>query len=211
MPYQKRRYKRKSKKSSKSAGKLALKKVNKILSTRELKKLELDVSTTSTETALINPMNLVATGDSGIEREGNVISLENFLCNYSIRMNTSDDFCNVRVMVIQDNQVDGAAPSIGDILQYTGSEKIITSPLNLDGALRFKKLYDRVHSFNQGAKPNGAWKYYRNLGGIKMRYKGTTASISNVLNKALFFIHVSDETTNAPVITYQTRVRFSDM
>ncbi len=206
MPIKRRRFKKK-----KSAGKQALTKVNRILRNVEKKKIELDVSTTSTQSALLSAMNLLAIGDGGTNREGNVVSLTHWLCNYTIRMNTSDDFCNVRVMVVMDNQCSGALPAIGDILEYTAAEKIISSPPNLDGALRFKFLYNRVHTFNLGARPNGNFSASGRLSPQKIRYTGSSATITNVLNKCLLFIHVSDETTNAPVITYQTRVRFQDL
>ncbi len=208
MPFRNRRFKKKQ-----SAGKLALRKVNNLMNNIEKKRLEQDVSTTSTTTALISALNLVAVGDTGITRTGNVITLENVLLNYSIRMNTSDDFVNMRVMIVQDNQVDGAIFAIGDLLSFTSSEKAITSPYNLDGALRFKVLYDRQHSFNQGARPNGTFKVWKKLGGakgLKIRYNGTSATIGGVLNKGIFLVHISDEATNSPVITYQTRVRFTD-
>ncbi len=205
MPFKRRFHKKKS------AGKQALTKVNRILRNVEKKRMDLDVSTTSTQAALLSAMNLVAIGDAGTQREGNVISLTSWLCNYTIRMNTSDDFCNVRVMVVLDKQCAGALPAIGDILEFTGAEKIISSPMNLDGALRFKVLYNKVHSFNLGARPNGNFSGRGNLKPRKIRYTGTSATIANVLNECLLFIHVSDETTNAPVITYQTRVRFQDL
>ncbi len=206
MPFRKRRFKKRT-----SAGKKALTKVNLILANIEKKKSDIDVSTTSTQTALLNPMNLIGTGDTGTTREGNVISLTSWRIDYAIRMNLSDDFVNVRVMVVVDNQCDGAAPAIGDILQTVAAEKIIYSPPNLDGALRYKFLYDKVHSFNAGARPNGVFHGRGKLRPMKIRYSGTSATITNVLTKCMFLIHVSDENTNPPVISYFGRVRFQDM
>ncbi len=206
MPFRKRNFKK-----AKHPGKLALKKVNKMMRNTEKKRIDTSVSSLASTTAIITPISLTAPGSDGdADRIGNVIALESVLCNYSLRMNTADDFTNIRVMIIKDKQVSGSQFAIADLLQYTSSEVAVTSPLNLDGALRFKVLYDRKHSLNQGAKPNATAKFWRNLGGIKARYSGATAVIAGVKNTGLFIVFLSDKSMNQPTIVYQTRVRFSD-
>ncbi len=207
MPFRQRRKKFKVK----HQGKLALKKVNKLMKSIERKRIDVSASTTINTSGIIVPLSLTEPGTTGAgQRIGNKISLSSVLLNYSIRLNLSDDFTNIRVMLVKDKQVNGANFVLSDLLQYTSLETAITSPYDLDGALRFKVLYDKVHSLNAGARPNMATKTFRGLGGILARYTGSTPVISGVENTGITLVAFSDEDSNPPVFIYQTRVRFRD-
>ncbi len=192
-------------------GKLALKKVNKLMKAIERKRIDTKISSTSGTAGTIVPLSLTQPGSDGeADRIGNKISLSSIYFPYSIRMNTADDFVQMRVMIVLDKQVNGATFALADLLQFTATEENIVSPYNLDGALRFKVLYDKKHSLNQGARPNLTAKMYSPLNGILARYSGATAVIGGVENTGLFLVHISDEATNSPVILGQARVRFRD-
>ncbi len=195
--------------TTKSAGKIALKKVNMIIKNKELKKSDSNLSTTIGTTAVITPLSGLATGTSGSTREGNAVAFKSFLFKYSFRMNTASDANLIRVMIVQDNQVNGASFVIGDLLQDASAEHAINSPLNLDGSRRFKVLYNKVTALSIDGNQTAYREWYKKMN-MYSRYSGTGSGITGIESKGLFLVYVSNVSSNIPVFVYATRLRYSD-
>ncbi len=209
MPIRKRKGKRRRTTKS-SAGVVALKKVNTILRNTEKKKLEHQASISMTAAASIVPLTLVAQGDGGAEREGNSIVIKSLSLKLGVEMNTSQTQGNLsRFMIVQDNSVNGAQFTGGELLQIDGISQNIVSALNLDNSQRFRVLWNKVVAL----APNGVEAAYREKFmkfNLKARYSGTAANISGIKTHGLFFVHMSDLASDFNTLTYDIRIRFAD-
>ncbi len=209
MPRQRQR-KGMRRRTTKSAGKIALRKVNKILSNQEKKKIENADSTNMASTPTIIPLTLVGQGDGGAEREGNSIILKSISGKIGLRMNTAQASGNLsRLMLVFDSQVNNAQFTAGELLQDTTIGDNIVSALNLDGSQRFKVLWNKVVAMSPQGIESAYRTFFKKLN-IKARYSGTSANISGVESKGLFFVFMDDNSGNQNVITYNLRIRFAD-
>ncbi len=209
MPFRKRRFRKRNKGSS--AGKLALRKINKIMKNTEKKFIDTDSASVSAgTTVLIEPLTLIGQGDTSSSREGNKVVFNTIQMKYSWKLSTSTTVGNrCRVMIIMDKQTNGAVFTAGDLLQTTGVGQVILSPLNLDGAFRFRVLYNKVHTLS----PNGSEVQYRSVFkkiNIPARYSGSGGSQTNILSAGIYVLYVSDTGSNSPTFSHYSRLRFID-
>lgn len=208
MPFRRNRGKM-SRHRRNNPGKIALAKVNKIEKQREKKLIDNDGSPASSNTVTITPISLIAQGDTANDREGSKVVLTSLQMKYSWKQNTNAVASRCRVMLVLDKQVNGATFSAGDLLQSTALGTGIVSPLNLDGAFRFKILYNKVHTLSSEGSVVQYGEMFRKIN-IPARYTGVPGNIANVLSSGLFLVHLSDETTQTPTISFFTRIRFID-
>ena len=112
-------------------------------------------------------------------------------------------------MLVEDRQVNGAVFSANDLLESTALGTAIISPLNLDGAFRFKVHYNKVHTLSI----NGSKVQYKEMFkkiNIRARYSNSGGTVASVLSSGLFLVAVSDETSQTPNLSFFTRIRFND-
>lgn len=161
-------------------------------------------------------LNGVAQGTDYTDRLGRVINIESLtlrvfgFINNATSASTGD---YLRVMVIVDEQANGAAPSLTDILQASD----FTQPNNLNFRDRFTTLYNQFHiipsyTMTAGALSTGSPKptmddIYMNLD-IKSIYGGTGATVANINTNAIYLLLI---TLNSSVnVLYNSRIRFTD-
>ncbi len=207
MPFRRKQKHRKMR--SNNPGKLALAKVNKIEKQREKKKIDTDSADPSSNTVNITPISLVAIGDTASDREGNKIVLSTLQLKYTVKQSVSATATRIRVMLVLDKQTNGVIYTAGDLLQSTAIGTAIVSPLNLDGAFRFKVLYNKVHTLSSEGSVVQYSEMFKNIN-ISARYTSSGADIANVLSSGLSIVHMSDESSNTPTISWFSRVRFID-
>ncbi len=207
MPFRRKQNRRKMR--SNNPGKLALAKVNKIEKQREKKFVDKDAQDSSSNTITITPITLIGQGDSASSREGNKIVLTSLQMKYTFKQSTAAIATRCRVMLVLDKQTNGAVFTAGELLQSTSLGTAIVSPLNLDGAFRFKVLYNKVHTLSSEGSVVQYSEMFKKMN-IQARYSGSGGAQSNILSSGLYIVHLSDESSNTPNISYFTRVRFID-
>ncbi len=206
MPRQRKGIRRRT---TKSAGVKALKKVNKIIRNTEKKFIDNSSSGNQNNTVAITPISLAGQGDTASSREGAKLVMMSLQMKYTWKMSESATATRCRIMIVEDRQVNGATFSANDLLESTALGTVIISPLNLDGAFRFKVLYNQVHTLSD----NGSKVQYKEMFkkiNIKARYSNSGGTISSVLSSGLFVVAVSDETAQSPNLSFFTRIRFND-
>lgn len=129
---------------------------------------------------------------------------------------------NTRILLVEDCQVNGALPSIDDvIMQVTGPTLPIDAFQKIENTFRFKILKEKVIPFNfqnvtAGAATTFAWptvnkKFkmkYIWKDGMETRYINTTNIIGNITNRTVYLIACCDNIGAAPTIGYNARCRF---
>jgi len=120
----------------------------------------------------------------------------------------------VRVMVIYDNQTNGALPAVGDVLQSANYQ----SPLNLNNRDRFKILHDKFHNMNSNLFTAGALtagspgaKFVQKFKSCSLDciFSGTTAAVGSIATGGIYVIAIS-EINVVSNLTFDCRVRFID-
>nr|DAG06454.1 MAG TPA: capsid protein [virus sp. ctDKz4] len=116
----------------------------------------------------------------------------------------------VRLMVIEDKMHIGNAPTIPNLLQYTGSKIVVNSPLNVDSLKRYKVLVDKVVRINvqfAGSPQFYPFKIYKKMN-LKIDYTDAT---TGTYKNQLYIVYMSDRvTTLLPTLTYTSRLMFHD-
>lgn len=192
--------------------------------------VQTQVQATST-TAVINIINGVATGDQAWNRDGreiNNLSLE--LTAYYEPAVASNTLYFARAMVVWDASPNLVLPAIADILQMTDSTGTLTSdPLsypNQDNRKRFTVLRDHRTllptsntvaggGFEVTGNPSSdnqlQWKWHIPLKGIQTDFTGTGSLIANIASGALYFIHLSQDSTLISdwQIIWNSRLKFT--
>ena len=190
-----------------SAGKKALKlarKLNRDLRP-EMKHATVDTITStvsSTPTVQGNLAN-IASGDTGILRDGDQICVKSLYFRYYVTQHVSATKSIIRLVLVKDNQqVADSSPAWTDIYESAS----ITSHLNNETAGRFTILMDRVHTL--GDRPLVAGSAYKKMNHI-VRYNG--AAFTDIQKGGLYFFAISDEPTNVPSVVWSNRLSFTDM
>jgi len=127
-----------------------------------------------------------------------------------------------RMIIFVDNQPNGAAPALTDILK----EALSSSQLNLNNRDRFKVLCDKqwaldpylnVDTATQSRGAVGrciqAIKVYKKLDIETIFNAGTAGTVADINTGALYMLWVGNNAAsgNDGIATVSTRVRFSDM
>lgn len=112
-----------------------------------------------------------------------------------------------RTLLVYDNQTDGAAPTIANILTAVGPNGL----RNLDYRERFIILMDQTWEINLTDYPIREVEFYRKLG-LKSIYSGTSASVTSIATGGIFMITCGTTATGATssVGTFGVRLRYTD-
>lgn len=173
----------------------------------ELKKSDINTSTSVSTTATIVNLTAIAQGDDVGDRNGNKILLKYLRFQYYAAMNVSATSSAIRVMVVVDTENQGSAPSINDILQTTGAGLAINAPINSDDTQRFTVLFDDHIALSNTGQSISTRKHYISLN----FHTSFTSSLSSSSNKnAIYLVAVSTEATNTPTLAYSSRLSFYD-
>ncbi len=217
MPYN-RRYRKKRKPQGRPWGRYmdtASKALKVALTVKKLLNVEFkrfDVSATAqaqTTTVTILQVSNILLGDGGLSRDGNQIKITGIYLNYLWTIHASATTTQVRVMLVQDSQTNGAIYAASDLLvDQTGTDNII-SPYNLDNKYRFRVLFDRTHVLNDNGNQSVIVNKFIKLD-QRMRFDASAGDITDVTSMSYSLVFVSSEATNTPARTHHCRIRFID-
>ncbi len=162
-----------------------------------------------TATPSIGYISNILQGDGGSNRDGNQVKVIGMYINYLWVMHASAVTTQVRLMIIEDKQTNGAVFSAADILSdVTGIDNII-SPYNLNNKYRFRVIYDKVHMLNDNGNQTAKVSTFIKLD-TKLRYDGTAGDVTDATSSSYSFLAVSTESTNSPALTRNFWLRFVD-
>lgn len=161
-------------------------------------------------------LNGVATGTDYTNRIGRKIIVNSMLIrgNFSNVINVTDsDGAILRLMVICDEQPNGAAPIITDILQTAH----YLAPANLNNRGRFKILYDKFLTMNSWSHSGGVlatgspgpktFKLYKRLT-LPVIFNGTGATVGSIQTNSIYLVALCSNTTCN--FEFNSRIRFVD-
>lgn len=183
-------------------------------------------------TPLIDMISIASQGTSNSQRIGREINLASATIGFNLwRANTQVGYTWARVMVVKTIcNMFGSAPTLSELLNYTANgQGYINSPHNpvFVNSKAYRVLYDKVFTFLPGKTGGGDTpanttllfpeSYHRvvniNLHNSKADYQGTGAASSDGGAGHIWFLCWSDEasaSTNAPYLTYNSLVKFTD-
>jgi len=161
-------------------------------------------------------LNGVATGDDYNTRDGRVIQLESInlkvygFLNTTTSVSTGDFF---RVMIIYDEQTNGVAPTLADILQSSD----FAAPNNLNNRKRFTTLYNTTtsippYTMTAGALTNGSPEptmdeIYLDLG-LSTVFSGTGATVASIATGSIYLLMLTQ--FSSVDVVYNSRIRFTE-
>jgi len=167
------------------------------------------VAAAMTSTPIIVPLTNIDAGTGGADRTGDQVKTLRVRIRATVKMHASASQTNVRLMLVHDRQTNGAAFSPGDLLTKTAIGAGIISYTDPDSKYRFKVLADDVRPMSSSGMSMAKFEFQvKSM--IHLRYNGTGGGIADVVSSGLSLVHLCDEATNTPTITYQTRVVFVD-
>ncbi len=85
----------------------------------------------------------------------------------------------------------------------------IISRLNLNNKMRFKVLYDKVHSLSISGNQTMFAKVYLNLND-KLRFSLNAGDITDLRSVSYSIVFIGTEVTNDPTLALDVRIRFVD-
>lgn len=171
-------------------------------------------------TGTVTLLNGVATGTDFTDRVGRkivntVVQVRGFLIPDTTTASTTTNCC--RVLVIEDLQTNGVAPTIASIFhEATG-----TSFMNLNNRNRFRVLMDEqfvIGPINTTATTtlspcpsSHSINFYKKCN-IPTVFEGTDATVASISEGALWLVTLSNQPAGAndATFTFSSRVRFID-
>lgn len=199
----------------------ALKKAILRSKTDESKNLDVATATTITfgqATANLALLNGCDDGATSTTRIGRKITITSLTWRWRGSLApTTTGASGLRMLIVRDNQANGAAPLATDILQAD----VINSMMNLDNSKRFKVLVDEMVSCVGTSGPQ-AWnlKGYRqfekpskNKAGLEVVFNNnSTATITSIITGSIYVLFYQDGNllVASPSSNLYTRFRFID-
>lgn len=168
-------------------------------------------------TGSVTLLSGVATGTDFTDRIGRKIIMKSIYVKgflFNIDNTTNPSLC--RLILVYDNQTNGAAPVIGDILKQSFSE----SQLNLNNRDRFKIIADKTYVLGgidttatqaiAGSPTVGKVKIYKKCSYEEV-FNGTTAAVGSIATGAVWLITIGNVGVNTGgEFTLTSRIRFID-
>ncbi len=158
-------------------------------------------------------INGISLGDDLNNREGTAVLMKEVACRYQLDAAAAiDAAATIRVLLVLDKQANGSVFSTANLMQIDDSLKSFVDP-RLSPS-RFRVLYDRTHvleeySANATVQAVEFYQFSRRYKApLKQVWNGAGATIGNIDQGALFFMHITDRTTNLPGINWTTKLRF---
>ncbi len=191
------------------------KKVNKntrILASKELGRVRVDMDTTPSTTAVVQNVSFVAQGDDVFERHGRKIHAKSVSISGSMQKNATSTGTKVRFMLFRDNLGTTTAPSLTDVFTdendfFDNKHRLVNeSPMK-----RFTILWDKFIILNEnfdGEFTIASFKFSKKLN-FDILYTGTGNTDEG--KNSLWFMSASDEATNVPGVTGDIVFKYSDL
>lgn len=181
----------------------------------------IDINNTSQNAATggaVFNMTPITAGTAETNRVGGSVLLKSLLLRINIHYNTiATTDQQLRIMVVRPlDDMDGATPSIGNILQVATPVQNITSPLNMDNIGKYKVYMDGVYTVQVNKPSVQLNKYFtfkndkNNMGIATVGQHATWDAAGNTEHGQLWLIVIGSTNTNPASWDYYSRVRFID-
>lgn len=174
----------------------------------EIKKFDANTSATYVDsTGGLYPLCEVPQGDNDQTRDGKSIKpLSLLIRGECINDATAKTTCT-RIMLLQDTQqIADTTPSVSDVLDGTLAP-VYMAPLNNETVGRFRVLADFRVMLDDAKVNRKPWTIYKKLVG-HIRYNGIAST--DIQKGGYYLLCVSDQATNRPTITFNSRLSFTD-
>lgn len=167
----------------------------------EYKNYDKSFSPTTDSTGTVTVLTDITQGDAQTNRNGNSCRLKSLLFNYTMVKNGSASTTFVRLIIFQ--WFDDTNPTVTTVLEGAN----VNSPLSIANSNKYRIKYDKKVDLDAAAKTSFMGEYYRKL---NYELKWTAAGSTAYKEGHLWVLALSDQATNVPTVSIQTRVRFVD-
>ena len=174
----------------------------------EVKHFDVSLSQNVLVNGTLNRLTSIAQGVDDTQRIGNVLYLRSVYLNYTLNMNSSSTYDNVRVIVLCDKQGYNT-PGVVDIVEpgNVGGNLAPISQYNHYYLQRFRILYDKIHTLSLGKTESIIVKRMIKLG-FRSHFIGAGTTFANQV-----YILVLGSNTNIlqlPVMNTVSRIIYND-
>lgn len=167
--------------------------------------LHYDENGTSTPTGstgdIIGILRGMTQGDTNNTMHGNSILLKSVQTNFTVNMNASATSTRLRVLMLLDTRPLAALPAITDIL----SSNTINAFMNIDDQIKRFRILKSFTVVVNTQYPEKVYKLYKKMN-LHCKFNDSQVPILN----DILYVLLSDESTNTPTVTYNSRLRFYD-
>lgn len=170
----------------------------------EYKFLEAINTVTPSNTGSVQPLSIITQGDQNTMRSGNEIKVTSALMRATITKAAAATATKVRCIIFSDVSSNGAVPALADVLQTANQD----SPVNRVNGTRFTVIMDRSYVLDND-KPMKQLYWYKKLQ-HHIHYLTTDNTNGSLGQGQIYFLTISNESTNAPQVAYNSRMRFLD-
>lgn len=158
-------------------------------------------------TGVVTPLTLLAQGVTDVTRIGNSILSKRISIRGYVDQNASATATRYRIMLILDkDNAQGTAPTPAQILQNLTPN----SHLNLNSTDRFVVLHSERGALSINGERTRLFEIQKDLSNLHIKYDGTAADQASAAENHLYLFAISDEATNNPSYTFESRFCFYD-
>lgn len=195
---------------------------NKSLVTPEIKFIDNNINTNTTNNGVVQLLNGSVQGTDSTNRIGRKIQMTSFQIDLKYCQTTTNfttlaawptSSCHVKWCVVFDKQTNGAAPAWTDVFDQSGSIITPFAHRNLSTLDRFDVLASDVGDISAAAANSCSWSRYCKVQ-LDTRYFGTNnGNVTDIDSGGLFLLVADDNANNTALgqVYGRLRVRFRDM
>lgn len=176
----------------------------------EHKYIDINNSDAPTTTPLIRLISPLVLGSSSTARIGQSVKFTSILARFYMTINAASVLGSIiRIVIVQDKQVNGAQFVASDLFLNTGNPM---GPVVLGNSKRFKILMDRVFHVDVGGPTEAVFRMYRKLDIHEEFNTGSAGTVADIQTNSLNYYAMSTETMagTAPTINSTFRLRYID-
>lgn len=153
---------------------------------------------------IMTNLSAIALGDNDTDRNGSSIKVTSHLLRGTLTKAASATATKVRVIIFSDTSSNGALPVVADVLQTSNQD----SPLNKVNGSRFTVLFDKSYVLTNDT-PMRQFKHFKKMQ-HHIHYLNGTSATSAMGQGPIYMLTISNEPTNAPTVSVNSRMRFLD-
>lgn len=156
--------------------------------------------------------NQIPGGDGPTQRDGAKVNIKSWSLRFSLRPDsTNDTQTAVRIVGFVCRDMNGAMPAMGDILVDVDDPQSYFD-LNTSKMSGITVLFDKMINLQKPSLKFGykMWNYFKRLNMIST-YSGTGSAITDVAINGLCLLSFGTATVDPPVLTVNSRVRWTDV
>lgn len=164
---------------------------------------EMQVNQAIGTTAAVYPLSQIGTGDTYNTREGLSIKCISHLLRLTAVMNVSAEQTFVRLIIFRDEEQRSSTPTGSEVLEVATD---YLSPINHVNGRRFTIMRD--HTINLTKTYNA--KLYKNFSKAQFHVKYSGVNSTDTKEGNLYLLIITDQSTDTPLIDFDSRLRYVD-